>query len=112
MGPFMATAETTTPLTAFDERRITYLATTNAGWLPYLAKEGICFVHYFANKEKRQFGLGQDIPDDFTTILESTSFIRSFLYPSAFEFWSKYFIVVTILSSQKEGLCTASMHGY
>ena len=31
MGPFADTARTTTPLTAFDERRITYLGTTNAG---------------------------------------------------------------------------------
>ncbi|KAL0010851.1 hypothetical protein SO802_005959 [Lithocarpus litseifolius] len=37
MGPFLATAGTTTPLTGFDERGITYLAATNAGWLPYLA---------------------------------------------------------------------------
>lgn len=30
MGPFMAIVGTTTPLIAFDERGITYLATTNA----------------------------------------------------------------------------------
>ena len=36
MGPFMATGGTTTP--------ITYLATTNAGWLPYLVNEGIRYV--------------------------------------------------------------------
>ena len=35
MGPFTNTTGTTTPLTTFDERGITYLATTNAGWLPY-----------------------------------------------------------------------------
>ena len=46
IGPFMATIGTTTPLTAFDERRITYMAATNAGWLPYLADEGIHLVHY------------------------------------------------------------------
>ena len=49
MGPFMAIAGTTTPLTAFAERGITYLATTNAGWLPYLVVEGVHYVHYSAN---------------------------------------------------------------
>ena len=57
IGPFMATAGTTTPLTAFDERAIMYLAAINAGWLPYLADEGIRYVHYYANRVRRQFGL-------------------------------------------------------
>ena len=61
MGLFVDTAETTTPLTNFKETRITYLATTNAGWLPYLANEGLRFVHYPANRVRRQFGLDQDI---------------------------------------------------
>ena len=45
MGSFMATTGTTTLLIAFDERGITYLAATNVGWLPYLADEGIHYVH-------------------------------------------------------------------
>ena len=53
MGPFVNTAGTTTPLTNFEEREITYLAATNARWLPYLADEGIRFVHYLANRVKR-----------------------------------------------------------
>ena len=53
MGPFIDTAGTTTPLTGFDERGITYLAATNAGWLPYLADEGVRFVHYFADRVRR-----------------------------------------------------------
>ena len=57
MGPFIDTTETTTPLIAFDERGITYLAAINARWLPYLADEGIQFVHYSANRVSRQFGL-------------------------------------------------------
>ena len=57
IGPFVDTAETTTPLTGFEERGITYLAATNARWLPYLADEGIRFVHYPANRVRRQFGL-------------------------------------------------------
>ena len=40
MGPFTDTIGTTTPLTAFDERGITYLVATNVGWLPYFADEG------------------------------------------------------------------------
>ena len=36
MSPFTNIAGTTSPLTAFDERGIMYLAATNAGWLPYL----------------------------------------------------------------------------
>ena len=35
MSPFTNIAGTTSPLTAFDERGIMYLAATNAGWLPY-----------------------------------------------------------------------------
>ena len=53
MGPFVDTVETTIPLTGFEERRITYLVATNAGWLPYLVDEGIRFVHYLANRVKR-----------------------------------------------------------
>ena len=41
MGPFVDTVGTTTPLTGFDEKGITYLKATNSGWLPYLADEGI-----------------------------------------------------------------------
>ena len=91
MSPFMVTARTTTPLTAFDEREITYMAATNAGWLPYLADEGIRYVHYFANRVRRHFVLDQDIPDDFTAILESTTSVQPFLRLGAFEFWSKHF---------------------
>ena len=57
MGLFVDTAGTTTPLTGFDEAGITYLATTNAGWLPSLADEGMRFVHYPTNRVRRQFGL-------------------------------------------------------
>ena len=53
----MATARTTTSLTTFDERGITYLAATNAGWLTYLANEGIHYVHYSAYRVKRKFAL-------------------------------------------------------
>ena len=35
MGSFIDTVGTTTPLAGFDEIGITYLATTNTGWLPY-----------------------------------------------------------------------------
>jgi len=52
-GPFVDTTETTTPLTGLEKRGITYLAATNAGWLPYLADEGIRFVHYHANRVRR-----------------------------------------------------------
>ena len=41
MGPFIGTAGMTTPLVAYDERGITYLAATNVGWLPYLADERV-----------------------------------------------------------------------
>ena len=57
MGLFVDTAGTTIPLIDFDKARITYLAATNAGWLPYLANEGIRFVHYPANRVRRQFEL-------------------------------------------------------
>ena len=57
MGLFVDIAGTTAPLTSFDEAEITYLAATNAGWLPYLADEGMRFVHYPVNRVRRQFGL-------------------------------------------------------
>ena len=86
MGPFVDTVETTTPLTGFEERRITYLVATNARWLPYLADEGIRFVHYPANRVRRQFGLDQDILDDLSSLMESPTSIRPFLRHAAFEF--------------------------
>ena len=49
MGLFVNTAKTTTPLTDFEETGITFLVATNVGWLPYLATEGIRFVHYPTN---------------------------------------------------------------
>ena len=87
MGLFVNTVRTTNPLTSFNETRITYLAATNAGWLPYLADEGIRFVHYLANRVRRQFGLDQDIPDDLSFLMKSPTSIRPFLRHTAFEFW-------------------------
>ena len=84
MGPFMAITRTTTPLTAFDERRITYLAATNARWLPYLADKGIQYVHYSTHSVRRQFGLDQDILKD-TLILDTITSVFPFLRPSTFE---------------------------
>ena len=112
MGLFVETAGTTTPLIHFDEARITYLAATNAGWLPYLANEGMRFVHYPANRVRRQFGLDQDIPDAIFFLMESPTFVQPFLQPTTFEFWSQSFTAVTIPSSLREGLCTLTMHGY
>ena len=57
MGPFIDTTGTTTPLTGFEERGITYLAATNVGGLSYLADEGVRFVHYSTDRVRRQFGL-------------------------------------------------------
>ena len=79
MGPFVDIVGTTTPLIGFEERGITYLATTNTMWLPYLGNAGIRFVNYPANKVRRQFGLGQDIPDDLSSLMESPTSIRPFL---------------------------------
>ena len=74
-------------------------AATNVGWLPYLADEGIRFVHYFVVRVRRQFRLDQDILDDFSAIMESPTFVQPFLRHSAFEFWSRRFTAVTIPSS-------------
>ena len=112
MGLFVDTVGTTTPLTSFDEIGITYLVATNAGWLPYLANEGMRFFHYPANRVRRQFRLEQDIPDDLSFHMESPTSVRPFLRATAFEFWSQRFIAVTILGSLREGLCTLAMHGY
>ena len=57
IGLFVDIVGTTTPLAGFDEIGITYLVATNTGWLPYLADEGIRFVHYLTNRVRRQFGL-------------------------------------------------------
>ena len=56
--------------------------------------------------------MDQDILNDITAILKSTTSIRLFLRPSAFKLWSKHFTTVTILGSQREGLCTAALHRY
>ena len=79
MGSFVNTVRTTTPLAGFDEIGITYLVATNAGWLPYLANEGVRFVHYPANRVRRQFGLDQDIPDDLSFLMEFPTSVRPFL---------------------------------
>ena len=50
MGPFMGTAGKTNPFVAYDEKGITYLTTTNARWLPYLADEELRYVHYSTNR--------------------------------------------------------------
>ena len=86
MGPFVDAVVTTTPLVGFDETGITYLAATNAGWLLYLADEGIRFVHYPANWVRRQFGLDQDIPDDVSSLMEAPTSVRLFLRHTAFNF--------------------------
>ena len=112
MALFVDTARTTTPLTCFDETRITYLAAINARWLPYLADEVIRFVHYPTNWVKRQFRLNQDIPNDLSFLMESPTSVQPFLQPAAFEFWSQHFTAVTVLSSLKESLCTPATHGY
>ena len=79
MGSFVDTVGTTTLLTGFDEIGITYLEATNAGWLPYLADEGVRFVHYLANRVRRQFRLDQDNPDDLSFLMESPTLVRPFL---------------------------------
>ena len=79
MGSFVDTVGTTTPLVSFDETGITYFAATNAGWLPYLADEGIRFVHYPTNWVRRQFGLDQDIPDDISSLMGAPTSVRPFL---------------------------------
>ena len=112
MGLFVDTAGTTIPLIDFDKARITYLAATNVGWLPYLANEGVRFVHYLASWVRRQFGLDQDILDAISFLMESPTSIRPFLQSTAFEFWSQRFTAVTVPGSLREGLCTPAMHGY
>ena len=112
MGLFVDTVGTTTPFTGFDEAEITNLAVTNAEWLPYLADKGMRFVHYPANRVRRQFGLDQDIPNAISFLMKSPTSVQPFLQPTAFEFWSQRFTVVTLPSSLREGLCTPAMHGY
>ena len=57
-------------------------------------------------------GLDQDIPDNFSTIMESPTSVWPFMRHSAIEFWSGRFIAITILGSQREDICTVAMHGY
>ena len=85
MGPFMGIIGTTTPFVAYDEKEITYLATTNARWLPYLANEELRYVHYSTHRVRRQFGLNKDVYDDFTLVLDSTTSVHPFLRPRAFK---------------------------
>ena len=87
MGQLVDTVGTTTLLVGFEERGITYLVATNVGWLPYLADEGIKFVHYPTNRVRRQFELDQDIPNDLSSLMESPTSVRPFLRYTAFDFW-------------------------
>ena len=112
MGLFVDTVGTTTPLTDFKETGITYLVATNAGWLPYMADEGLRFVHYPANRVRRQFGPDQDIPDDLSFLMESSTSVQPFLQHTTFEFWSQCFTAVTVPNSLREGTCTPAMHDY
>ena len=112
MGSFVDVVGTTTPLVGFDETGITYLAATNAGWLPYLADEGIRFVHYLANRVRRQFRLDQDILDDLPSLMRAPISIRPFLRHTAFDFWKKHFDAVTVPGSLRERVCTFPMHSY
>ena len=111
MGSFFDTIGTITPLAGFDEIRITYLAATNAGWLPYLVDEGVRFVHYPTNRVRRQFRLDQDIPDDLSFLMESI-LVRPFLRHTAFDFWRQRFSTVIVPGSLREGLCIPAIHGY
>jgi len=43
--------------------------------------------------------LDQDIPDDFSAIMESPTYVQPFLWHTAFEFWSWNFSVVIIPGS-------------
>ena len=112
MGSFVDTVGTTTPLVGFDEIEITYLVATDAGWLLYLADESVKFVHYPANRVRKQFGLDQDILDDLSFLMESPTSVRPFLQHMTFDFWRQCFNAVTVPSSLREGLCTPAMHGY
>ena len=112
MSLFVDIFGTTTPLIDFEETGITYLVATNTGWLPYLADKGIRFVHYPANKVRRQFRLDQDIPDNLSFLMESRTSVRPFLWPIVFEFWSQRFTAVSIPGSLRKGLCTPAIHGY
>lgn len=61
---------------------------------------------------KRQFRLDQDVANDFTQVLDTTTSICPFLRPYAFEFCNKHFTVVTIPSSRRVGLYITLMHAY
>ena len=61
---------------------------------------------------RRQFGLDQDIPNDFFAIMKSPTSVWLFLRHTTFEFWSRRFTTVTILGSQRKGICITAMHGY
>ena len=86
MGLFMGTVGTTTLLVAYDEKGITYLVATNSRGLPYLVDKGIRYVHYSAHRVRRQFELDQDMPNDFTLVLDTTTSVCTFLRPHDFKF--------------------------
>ena len=56
--------------------------------------------------------MDQDILDDFSAIMESPTSVWPFLRHNAIEFWSRRFIAITILGSQREDICTVAMHRY
>ena len=86
MRPFIGATSMASPLVADDERGITYLAATNAGWLPYLTNDKVSYVTYPTHKVRRQFGLDQDVPDDLALVLDFTTSLCHFLHPYAFDY--------------------------
>ena len=53
----MSTVGTSNPLGFGDEKRLIYLAITNACWLPYLTDQGVRYMAYSTHRVRRQFGL-------------------------------------------------------
>uniref|UniRef100_A0A2N9GE07 Aminotransferase-like plant mobile domain-containing protein n=1 Tax=Fagus sylvatica TaxID=28930 RepID=A0A2N9GE07_FAGSY len=75
-------------LIAEDTRSLTYLSTTNAGWLPVLSSGKLQFTAYCDYRMRRQFGFNEEVPAVIGVAAGEIPTINPFLKAKAFAYWS------------------------
>ena len=93
-------------LIARDMGSLTYLSTTNAGWLPVLSSGRLQFTIYSAHRVRRQFGFDQEIPVVMGVTAGEIPSINHFLKARAFVYWSGIAPRVIVPSGDRVGIYT------
>uniref|UniRef100_A0A2N9FRU8 Aminotransferase-like plant mobile domain-containing protein n=1 Tax=Fagus sylvatica TaxID=28930 RepID=A0A2N9FRU8_FAGSY len=99
-------------LVAGDMASLTYLSTTNAGWLPVLSPDGLRFTVYSAHRVRKQFGFDQEVPAIMGVTASEISIINPFLGDRAFAYWSSAATRVIIPNGDRIGVYTIDMSNY